>query len=35
LLHRLVGSGATVTKFELIEPSMNDIFIERVKAANE
>lgn len=35
LLHRLVGSGATITKFELIEPSMNDIFIEKVKAANE
>jgi ABC-2 type transport system ATP-binding protein len=35
LLHRLVNSGATITKFELIEPSMNDIFIEKVKAANE
>ncbi|MEO6392181.1 MAG: ABC transporter ATP-binding protein [Pyrinomonadaceae bacterium] len=35
LLHRLVGSGATITKFELVEPSMNDIFIEEVKAANE
>lgn len=35
LLQRLVASGANVTKFELIEPSMNDIFIEKVKAANE
>jgi ABC-2 type transport system ATP-binding protein len=35
LLHRLVSAGATITKFELIEPSMNDIFIEKVKAANE
>jgi len=30
LLHALVSSGATVTKFELIEPSLNDIFIEQV-----
>lgn len=31
LLSRLVESGAEVTKFEMIEPSLNDIFIEKVK----
>jgi ABC-2 type transport system ATP-binding protein len=30
LLQRLVESGAEVTKFEMIEPSLNDIFIEKV-----
>jgi ABC-2 type transport system ATP-binding protein len=30
LLHRLVESGAVVSKFEQIEPSLNDIFIEKV-----
>lgn len=30
LLKRLIESGATITKFELIEPSLNDIFIEKV-----
>ena len=30
LLQRLVSSGAVVTKFELVEPSLNDIFIEQV-----
>jgi ABC-2 type transport system ATP-binding protein len=30
LLRRLVASGASVTKFELVEPSLNDIFIEKV-----
>ncbi|MEZ5347028.1 MAG: ATP-binding cassette domain-containing protein [Pyrinomonadaceae bacterium] len=30
LLERLVTSGAVITKFELIEPSLNDIFIEKV-----
>jgi ABC-2 type transport system ATP-binding protein len=30
LLKRLVSSGATVTKFEMIEPSLNDIFIAKV-----
>ena len=30
LLHRLIESGAEVTKFEMIEPSLNDIFIEKV-----
>ena len=27
LLHRLIASGATIGKFEMIEPSLNDIFI--------
>lgn len=30
LLRRLIASGANVSKFELIEPSLNDIFIESV-----
>lgn len=30
LLKRLVASGTTVTKFEMIEPSLNDIFIAKV-----
>ncbi|HEY0461178.1 MAG TPA: ABC transporter ATP-binding protein [Pyrinomonadaceae bacterium] len=30
LLKRLIESGARVTKFEQIEPSLNDIFIEKV-----
>jgi ABC-2 type transport system ATP-binding protein len=30
LLRRLVDSGADVTKFEKVEPSLNDIFIEQV-----
>jgi len=30
LLRRLLDSGATVTKFELVEPSLHDIFIEKV-----
>jgi ABC-2 type transport system ATP-binding protein len=30
LLKKLVDSGATVSKFEMIEPSLNDIFIEKV-----
>ena len=32
LLHKLIASGAKITKFELVEPSLNDIFIEAVKA---
>lgn len=32
LLRKLVGAGARVTKFELIEPSLHRIFIEKVKA---
>lgn len=31
LLQKLIQSGARVTKFELIEPSLNDIFIEKIK----
>jgi ABC-2 type transport system ATP-binding protein len=30
LLKRLISTGAVVTKFEQIEPSLNDIFIEKV-----
>ena len=30
LLRRLVAAGARVTKFELVEPSLSDIFIEKV-----
>ena len=30
LLHDLIASGALISKFELIEPSLNDIFIEKV-----
>lgn len=33
LLNRLISSGARLTKFELVEPSLNDIFIEKVKGA--
>jgi len=33
LLHRLIESGAVVSKFEQIEPSLNDIFIEKVGEA--
>lgn len=32
LLSALVSGGAKVEKFEMIEPSLNDIFIEKVKA---
>lgn len=31
LLQRLIESGARVTKFELVEASLNDIFIEKVR----
>ncbi len=31
LLKRLVESGVNVSKFELVEPSLHDIFIEKVK----
>jgi len=33
VLGSLITSGATVTKFEITEPSLNDIFIEKVKNA--
>lgn len=29
-LKQLIGAGSVVTKFEMIEPSLNDIFIEKV-----
>lgn len=32
LLRKLVESGAEITKFEKVEPSLNDIFIEKVKS---
>jgi ABC-2 type transport system ATP-binding protein len=35
LLHRLVASGAVISKFELVEPSLRDIFIAKVGQANE
>lgn len=31
LLKKLVESGATISKFEQIEPSLNDIFIEKIR----
>jgi ABC-2 type transport system ATP-binding protein len=30
VLHRIVAAGAAVSKFEQVEPSLNDIFIEQV-----
>ena len=33
LLRRLVEAGVTVTKFELLEPSLHDIFIEKAREA--
>ena len=32
LLRRMVEAGVDVSKFEMVEPSLNDIFIENVKA---
>lgn len=32
LLQRLIESGASISKFEKIEPSLNDIFIEAVES---
>jgi ABC-2 type transport system ATP-binding protein len=34
LLRRLLAGGARVSKFELVEPSLNDIFIEKVGGAS-
>ncbi len=34
LLKKLIEAGATISKFEQIEPSLNDIFIEKVKEKN-
>jgi ABC-2 type transport system ATP-binding protein len=33
LLQRLVDAGTSVTRFELVEPSLHDIFIEKVREA--
>ena len=33
LLKRLVDAGAQIEKFEMIEPSLNNIFIEKVSEA--
>jgi ABC-2 type transport system ATP-binding protein len=30
VLKRLLESGARITKFELVEPTLHDIFIEKV-----
>jgi ABC-2 type transport system ATP-binding protein len=35
LLRKLIDSGATITKFEQVEPSLNDIFIQQVGAGGE
>ena len=34
LLKRLIDAGASITKFEAVEPSLNDIFIEQVGGVN-
>jgi ABC-2 type transport system ATP-binding protein len=34
LLKKLISAGAHITKFEEIEPSLNDIFIEKVRGSN-
>jgi ABC-2 type transport system ATP-binding protein len=33
LLHRVVNTGATVSRFEIVRPSLHQIFLERVGAA--
>ena len=35
LLKKLIENGAVISKFEQIEPSLNDIFIEQVKEKND
>lgn len=35
LLRQLVSNGARITKFEMVAPSLNEIFIESVQRANE
>jgi ABC-2 type transport system ATP-binding protein len=35
LLRQLVGDGARITRFEMVAPSLNEIFIESVNRANE
>ncbi len=34
LLKKLIGNGASISKFEQIEPSLNDIFIEKITETN-
>lgn len=34
LLHRLVSAGAQIRRFEMVEPSLNEIFIESVSRMN-
>lgn len=34
LLKKLIEAGASISKFEMIEPSLNDIFIEKVNETN-
>jgi ABC-2 type transport system ATP-binding protein len=34
LLQKLIAANARVSKFELIEPSLNDIFLEEVRETN-
>jgi ABC-type uncharacterized transport system ATPase subunit len=33
LLERLINAGSQISKFEKVEPSLNDIFIERVQSS--
>jgi ABC-type uncharacterized transport system ATPase subunit len=33
LLKRLIAAGAVIGKFEMVEPSLNDIFITKVTEA--
>ncbi|MDQ3372493.1 MAG: ATP-binding cassette domain-containing protein [Acidobacteriota bacterium] len=35
LLKKLIENGASISKFEQIEPSLNDIFIEKITETNE
>jgi ABC-type uncharacterized transport system ATPase subunit len=35
LLRRLIDSGAIVSKFERVEASLNDIFIDKVRGSHE
>ncbi|MGB7068300.1 MAG: ATP-binding cassette domain-containing protein [Pyrinomonadaceae bacterium] len=35
ILRRMLESGAVINKFEMIEPSLNDIFVEQVRGSNE
>lgn len=35
VLHRLVSSGAQIRRFQMVEPSLNEIFIESVSRMNE